>query len=272
MKDNIKYGKHISSDYNDILNIINSYDHSFNIVQFQVDSTISLDKYKIIAQKFKEKNIKVFIHSVYTINLANDWNENSWWTKYLINEIEIAGELDAIGVVFHTGKQLENHESIALNNLYSILIHIDKKTIKYNNVKLLIETAAGQGTELLHNLNKFTNFMKKFQYNSRFGIVIDTCHIFVAGNDLNKKNEFKKILKSFDEIGGKNKIILIHLNDSKVPVGDRKDRHESLGYGYIKRNSLIDIIKTCIKLKLPMILETPFENHEYELNWIKSLI
>lgn len=272
MTNNIKYGKHISSDYDDIINLIENYDNTFNIVQFQIDATIDTIKYKKLSEKFKEKNIKVYIHSVYTINLAKDWNENNWWVKYLINEINIAGILDAIGVVYHTGNKLDNHESIALNNLYSILIHIDKSTIKDNNVKLLVETSAGQGTELLYNLNNFANFMKKFQSNDRFGIVIDTCHIFVAGNDLNKKNMFKKIIKLINDVCGKNKIKLIHLNDSKVAVGERKDRHESLGYGYIKRDSLINIIKICIKNKLPMILETPFENHEYELKWINSLI
>jgi endonuclease IV len=120
---------------------------------------------------------------------------------------------------------------------------------------ILIETVAGQSGEMCYNLNDFVNFIQRFKdlyFYDNIGVVIDTCHIFQAGYDLNNDLELKKVHKIFSPI--KNKIKLIHLNDSYHEVGRKIDRHEQLGKGKIKINSLIKFIKPYINV--PMILET----------------
>jgi deoxyribonuclease-4 len=149
--------------------------------------------------------------------------------------------------------------------------YIDSRTKNEKNVKIILETSAGQGTELLSNFDEFLMFMQKFKTDKRFGICLDTCHIFSAGIDIRDKKTFGNIISKCDDKIGLKKIELVHLNDSKHDLGERKDRHESLGYGFIGRDGLKDIIKKLKSKNIPIILETPSAYHENELKWIKKL-
>lgn len=263
-------GVHIKPELDDMKKTIESLGNDINTVQFFVNASYDKEIVQKAGKVFHNSNITGYIHSSYTINCAKEWDESSWWINYLIFEIKTAYLLRAKGIVLHTGTSVGLNEKIAINNLYTCMRYIHSKTKKESSVKIILETPAGKGTEILTNYDEFINFMGKFD-DDRFGMCLDTCHVFSAGYDIRKISVFNNMLKKCIDKLGSNKLALIHLNDSKKDLAERKDSHESLGYGFIGRESFNHIIKTITDLKIPIILETPSIYHDNEIKWIKDI-
>lgn len=254
----------------DIINLVKlPLYKNIDFIQTFASATIDYSdkKFDQVKKIIKQNNIRIAIHLSHSINLASEWKSTDWTIQQCINEIISASKLNAFCVIIHTGKKLLNSESIALNNMYSSLLFIHQQTLNYN-IKILIETSAGQGTETLYDISNLCNFMNKF-YNhpndlvkNRFGICIDTCHLFTAGY-----KDISHVITVIDSIIGVDKIKLCHLNDSKKDFGSKLDRHENIGYGKIGKNEIHTIINFILKLQIPIILETPDEHidKDYEL-------
>jgi deoxyribonuclease-4 len=261
------------SNISELLNI--NKKHNISFFQIFIKSKDLLDttnsspiKYEIknnIQYKLHKKNIKLICHGSYSVNLSRNWEESDWMIQRIIQEIKIADKLGSFGLVIHVGKQLNLTKPKALNNMYTSLIYIAEQTKQYDNVRILIETPAGQGTETLTNTKDFCSFMNKFfthpkkYIQKRFGICIDTCHIFVSGIDITNKKEVVKYFTTIKKMIGLDKIKLGHINDSKGKHLSKLDRHENIGYGEIGNKPILNIVKFFDKLKIPMILETPHE-------------
>lgn len=221
----------------------------------------------------KNNNIKVFIHSNYTINLALDWDKYSWWIKYIINEFELASKIFAEGVVVHCGKKLNMTLQESYNNMFSSILYILNKTEKYKDINFIIETSSGQGSETLTKLEDLAYFINKFKntkYENRIKLCIDTCHIFAAGYDIRDENKVNKYIKSLDKLIGLEKVVLIHLNDSKEDLSSHKDRHESIGKGKIGLKGLNFIKNFFLDKNISVILETPNKSYKKEINFLKN--
>lgn len=234
---------------------------------------------KILNKKNKNIIKNKVVHASYSINLANTWNEYSWWIDLLISEIIYANEIDASYVVVHLGKQLKLSKEEAFNNMFTSLLHIHNETNKKaNNIKILLETSSGQGTETCFKIEELSQFYKKIsshrneKFRNRFGLCLDTCHIFAAGYDITTTNKIKLFLQEFDKLIGIKHIKLIHLNDSKQKLGSMIDRHANIGLGHIGKKPLACITKFFIKHDIPIILETPYEHHKKELLYLKESI
>ncbi len=126
------------------------------------------------------------------------------------------------------------------------------------DIKILIETSTGQGSEMCYDINEFAMFFKKIK-NNRIGICLDTCHIFNAGYDIRTKKTTENYLKNFEDKIGINSIKLIHLNDSYNDIGKHIDRHQNIGRGYIGIEGIKQIIMFFTSLNIPIVLETPDE-------------
>lgn len=261
----------------DLLDINTSNNN--NIIFFQLFVSATKDykndaKYTKLFKTIAEKRIKLVVHCAYSINLSRDWKNIDWWIQQLTKEIEIAGDIGAFAIVIHTGKQLKLSKEEALNNMYTSFLHIHK-TID-NNVKILIETPSGQGTETLIEIEHLCRFMNKF-YNhpdkkiqERFGICIDTCHIYASGIDITQNNIINNYFDIINKCIGIDKIKLCHINDSKGILGSKLDRHHNIGDGNIGKKAIIKVIKFMNKLKIPMILETPYDNIYKDYNIIQK--
>ena len=241
------------------------------------ETTERTDQELIKFKKYLDQNkMKVVVHSSYMHNLARDWDTYSWWLKNLELEIEYAHKIGAIGVVIHFGKQLELSIEEAYNNMYTSLVFIHNKTIKYKDVLLLLETSTGQGTELCWRMEDLAYFYKKFSKNEnkelkdRVKLCVDTCHIFSAGYNLKTKGDIKRYLEAFEELIGLRYIKLIHLNDCKVSIGSQKDRHENIGKGYIGFTGLKIFFDYFKNLNVPIVLETPDYGYRKEIKLLKK--
>lgn len=266
-------GAHIDSNYDNIIKEAKRIkNYGGNIIQLFVDPLCKDKKTYLELNKFlKEHNMLCVVHASYTINLASSWNEYSSPIKQFIQEIQVAEIIGAIGIVIHLGKQLELTKEVALNNMYTSLMHVHNAT-KNLKVKIYLESSTGQGSELCYLIEDFSYFYKKFlnhpreDVKNRFKICIDSCHIFNAGYDLRSKNSIDMYLDTFEELIGIKNIKLIHLNDSKNEIGANVDRHENIGKGYIGEKGLLYFGKYFMNMKIPCILETPdSRSHEKEI-------
>lgn len=213
-------------------------------------------------QKMKENNImleNVVCHAPYIVNLANniDPERYEFAKKFLRQEIERCMQLGVRKIVLHPGSATKLDRTDALNNIIKGL-----NSILYpdDNIMILLETMAGKGTELGINLEELKYIIENIKLKEKIGVCLDTCHLSDSGINI---NEFDKYLDEFDKQIGIDKIGCVHLNDSKNPIGARKDRHENLGYGTIGFDTLINVAYNARLESVPKLLETPFVDREY---------
>tara|TARA_B000000477_G_scaffold121274_1_gene123699 strand:+ start:18913 stop:19761 length:849 start_codon:yes stop_codon:yes gene_type:complete len=275
----MKYiGAHISKDTTIMKTIQNMCNNNGNALQIFVSSPMNsslpnidkiLKESKNIKEYLKDNNFKLVVHGSYVINLANSKiNKRSvdiqdrWWINLLTKELDAANILNAEGVVLHVGKYTTNSISDSTNIMYDSIKYIIDYIKKNNyNTKLILETPAGAGTELLTDIDDFINFYNKFTLNEKkhFTICLDTAHIWSSGYDI---NEYYKKIKTIREY-----ISVIHLNNSKVKKGSNVDRHEFIDIGLIKKQDLETFLKN-IKTNPLIILEKPTTNYIDEIDWI----
>lgn len=217
----------------------------------------------------KDNDMKLVIHSPYVLNFAKPFSENNWWIKQMITEMKLGTSMGSIGSVVHFGKHLKLTRKEGLINMKKSFEYIVDNTPDEANI--ILETAAGQGTELGYDLEEFAALYNSFadKYKKNIKICIDTCHVFVAGYDLSSQKMVKAFFNKFNKLIGIKHVVLLHLNDSKPELGKRVDRHENIGKGKIGLTGLKEVIKYAKKKGIPMILETPAVK---KVNDIKSEI
>ncbi len=224
----------------------------------------------------KLNNFELVIHAPYTINLAKEPKINKrtvdlkdcYWVNLMINQLTVSDLIGSIGVVVHVGKYTTNSKEDGLKFMYNSLIYIieEMKRLKINS-KLILETPAGAGTELLTDIDEFIIFYDSFSdsYKEHMGICIDTAHVWSSGYDLNEYYNY--IAKTHN-----NDIIVIHLNNSKKEQGSNADNHDTLFEGKIPLRDIELFIKNINHNPL-IILETPSnKNLDKEIEWLQSNI
>lgn len=210
------------------------------------------EEFEKIKNYVVENEIYLVSHSTYLCNLANTKIK---YFDMVIDDLNCITKMGGKGTVVHVGKSCKNDIDECTNLMCRNIKYIIDNT---KNGYFILETAAGQGTEMLVKLEEMATFYHLFneEYKKRIKFCIDTCHIFAAGYDLNKIEEIDNYFNNFDKLIGLNKIEVIHFNDSKTECGSRKDRHESLTCGKINIESLKHIYLKMNKLNIPIILET----------------
>jgi deoxyribonuclease-4 len=129
-------------------------------------------------------------------------------------------------------------------------------------VKILLENSAGEGTELGASFAELATVLKNVQHPDRLGVCIDTCHAFCAGYDLTTPQGLEKAIEELDRTVGLERVELIHLNDSKFPLGSRRDRHEHIGQGHIGLEGFRLVVNHPALRHKPFILETPKDDEQ----------
>ena len=196
----------------------------------------------------------VICHAPYIINLANNIDANKWQfsINFLKNEIKRCDELGIKYIVVHPGASVSLDRDVALKNIVDALnyvINVDTDVI------VLLETMAGKGTECGKNIEEIKYLLDNVIFKNKIGVCLDTCHLNDAGYDI---SDFDAILDEVDEKIGLDKVLVVHVNDSKNPQGSHKDRHENIGFGTIGFDTLDSIVSNERLKDVPKILETPY--------------
>ena len=210
-----------------------------------------------IGKKFMAENgIKeVVVHAPYIINLANTTKEGyiDFAIDFLKEELRRAEAIGATQVVLHPGSHVGAGVEVGLNQ---IIYGLNQVITKDQNVQIALETMAGKGTELARTFEELARIIDGVTYNEHLSVTFDTCHVHDAGYNI--KNDLSGVLTQFDKTVGLDRIKVLHINDSKNPVGAHKDRHENFGFGEIGFDALMNVIQVPEFKNLPKILETPW--------------
>ena len=96
-----------------------------------------------------------------------------------------------------------------------------------------LETTAGTGSNLGATFEELAQIIDGVDRDERMGVCLDTCHIFAAGYAINSANEYVATMRRFGDTVGIERLRVIHVNDSKMPFGSHRDRHDNIGKGLI---------------------------------------
>lgn len=223
-------------------------------------SKISKEKTEEAHQLMRQHHIdpnKVIVHAPYIINLANRDNLD-FGIRFLTEELNRCSQLGISYLVLHPGSHVGQGVEQGLQNIIDGLNTVFLND--HSQVKILLESMAGKGSELGKNFQELKTILDGVKDNERLGVCLDTCHLNDAGY---KMDEFDQVLAEFDQIIGIDKIGCIHINDSKNPIGAHKDRHENIGFGTIPFEHLLHIIYHPQLENIPKILETPYVDREF---------
>ncbi len=198
----------------------------------------------------------VFVHLPYLPNLASRLSKfYSRSINAVVTDLKRAEKLGAQYLIVHIGHRMESSENEAIEAV-SQGINQAFERVK-NPVILLMENTAGQGTEIGYDFDQIKRIIEGVEENQRLGVCLDTAHTFEAGYDLSHKDDTDRTLEKFDRTVGLKRLRLLHLNDSKTPLGSRKDRHWHIGEGYIGLEGFRYLVNHPFLKRLPGIMETP---------------
>ncbi len=198
---------------------------------------------------------KIVVHAPYIINIANSEREGVFehGVEFLQEEIVRTEHLGSNQIVLHPGSHVGTG---AERGIRSIVEGLNEVLTNDNDVQIALETMAGKGSEVGRTFEEIAQIIDGVTNNERLSVCFDTCHVHDAGYDI--VNDFDGVMDEFDRIIGKDRIKVLHINDSKNERGAHKDRHENIGFGHIGFDALSYIINHSDFGDIPKILETPF--------------
>jgi deoxyribonuclease-4 len=184
------------------------------------------------------KDRRIYVHTPYIINLSTAGVD-----PLFIKNIQYSVASGCKGVVIHVGKSTSQDPKKALEVMRDhLLAAIPTAT---NECPILLETPAGQGTELLTGKDDFLAFVESF-HDPRLKICVDTCHVFTCGH-----NPLDYLHDAYQT----GLLHLVHFNDSATPCGACVDRHAFIGTGHIGVDMMEKMAQFCKGYNIPMVIE-----------------
>ncbi len=217
-------------------------------------------------KKFREDLMRIGVNPVashcnYLINLGtNDPEIRSKSIECLKQEFVYAAAFGCQYFVLHVGKHKEQTMEQGIKNV-AAGINAAKKEIVKSDVILLLETVAGQGTEIgrdFNDLGKIFPLLDK-ELNGKVGVCVDTCHIFQAGYDIRTPEKTAEAVERMEKAFGVDKVKFIHLNDALKEFDSHVDRHQHIGQGFIGLAGFKAFLNHPRIKPIPKILETPVD-------------
>lgn len=212
----------------------------------------------------------ILAHAPYTMNLASAKPEVYEFACDVIREdIQRMDNLGIENIVFHPG----SHTGIGTEaGIENIIQGLNQAITESQNIMVLLETMSGKGTEIGVRFEELKTIRDGVNHPEKVGICLDTCHVFSAGYDI--VNHLEEILDELDENIGLSYLRAIHLNDSMMPFGSKKDRHATIGDGKIGLEALMKVITNPRLAGIPFYLETPLDDagHKQEIQMIKEYL
>jgi len=223
-------------------------------------ASISDEAKRLFLDTKKKLNVEdIFFHASYLVNLADDGRIGDESKKSLIAELTVASQLGIAGSIVHIGSfkgnlpaiwdvSQDRKYSILINNINEVLAHTPQDTF------LIIENAGNK--KIGQNIDEIAAIIKDVN-NERLKVCLDTCHLYSAGYDLSTSEKMTLFFDEFEKKIGLNKLIALHINDSKDPFNSGRDRHENIGEGTLTLKPFKLLLNDERTRHLPFIIETP---------------
>ncbi|ERF68150.1 hypothetical protein EPUS_08216 [Endocarpon pusillum Z07020] len=220
----------------------------------------STEAFRSHCQTYKyDASSHILPHGSYLVNLAQEDPERAAQAySAFIDDLHRCERLGIKLYNFHPGASSSSPLPDAIKRIAN---QLNTALASTKTVIPLLENMAGSGTVIGSRFSDLRDIIShiKPEFKSRIGVCIDTCHAFAAGHDLRSPESFKQVLKDFDEVVGIQYLKALHLNDSKAPLGSKKDLHQNIGLGFLGLRAFHNVMNEPRFENLPLILETPCE-------------
>jgi deoxyribonuclease-4 len=221
-----------------------------------------IEKYKALEKKSGIQ--PVVAHSSYLINLCAKnpvvLKKSRQAFKDELNRCEL---LNIPYLVFHPGSHMGRGEREGIQCISESLNLLHEQTKNYR-VKSVLESTAGQGTAIGYRFRHLRDIIDEIEAKGRAAVCVDTCHLFAAGYDISTEIGYKNTFDEFDAVIGLDRLVVLHMNDSKRELGSRVDRHEHIGKGRIGNTAFRLLMNDPRFVRIPKILETPKSKDMHE--------
>ena len=218
------------------------------------------EKIRLFKESRKKSGVSVVVaHANYLFNLAGEPPVRGKSIEGLTDELSRCAALGIEYLVLHPGSCPDTDEGVK-----RIIDGLDQAMapVKGKKPKLLVEGTAGQGNTIGHKFEHLTAILKGVKSPDKYGVCLDTCHLFAAGFDIRTPAAWKKTMDEFDQLIGIEKLLAFHCNDSLKPFNSKRDRHAHIGEGEIGLEGFRCLVQDERLKNVPLILETPKENRE----------
>ncbi len=202
---------------------------------------------EVDAQAFRERRDELglgplVIHANYLINLASE--QRMLQTRSIQafhDEIVRAMALGADYLVVHPGARGEATAGQAISTIIESVKQASKRA-SMGGLRILIENTAGMGSAVGARLEEVGEILAGLR-NLPVGACLDTAHLFAAGYDIKSEAGLASTIGQIESSIGLENVPVFHVNDSKIPLGGRVDRHEHIGKGKIGAEAFARILR-----------------------------
>ncbi|HWZ97976.1 MAG TPA: deoxyribonuclease IV [Candidatus Dormibacteraeota bacterium] len=207
------------------------------------------------------------IHANYLINLAAQQPMLRTRSIQAFHEELVRGiALGADFLVVHPGSRGENTSERAVATIIESIKQAAKR-VPLGNLRILIENTAGMGTAVGSSLEEVADLVSGLA-DLNAGACLDTAHLFAAGYDISSEKGLEQTIEHVEKTIGLDFVPVFHVNDSKIALGGRVDRHAHIGEGKIGAAAFGRILKHPRLSSLPpagvlgraFLLETPIDD------------
>ena len=194
-------------------------------------------------------------HDSYLINLASP--DETLRRRSIESFVAELARCEALGInylVSHPGNYIDERSSGIQRNADAITEALSRVS---GSTLLCMETTSGSGTAIGATFEDLAQLVEGVDASvrSRVAVCVDTCHIYSAGYDL--ANEYNDVWRRFDDLLGRDRLRVMHLNDSKTPFNSKRDRHELIGEGSLGEIVFRQIMTDERLANVPKVIETP---------------
>ena len=216
-------------------------------------------KRKIKDSYIDKKN--VVVHMPYLPNFAAPDSESYYKSKQVLSEEIIRCYLlDIPYLILHLGSHLGFGEKNGINQIVNAcnfaLDNFNSSYRRHLDLNILIENSAGQKNSIGSKFGEIKDILDELN-DKKFGVCFDTCHAFASGYDLRSSKKVIETIKNFNDTINIKNLKVLHLNDSKGNINEKKDRHQHIGLGLIGKEGLMEFLKNKDFQNIPIIMETP---------------
>ena len=214
----------------------------------------------------------IAVHAPYLINLCGA-NEDFWEKSIatVSNELRVAATYGAAYVVMHVG----SHRGLGREQgIRRLVAGVDRaladasqrhETTRNGDAAslpmLILENATGSGDGIGASLEDLADILAAASMSGlpmeRLGVCLDTAHLWGAGYDVSTQDGVGTLVARIDELLGREKVVMLHLNDSRTTLGSKLDRHEHIGAGQVGEQGMRELLNEPWLATLPTYLETP---------------
>lgn len=211
--------------------------------------------------RFAEDNgIRVILaHAPYTLNgCSADEKIRAFATRTMKDDLERMEYTPGNLYNFHPGSHVGQGVEAGIEQIAAMLNAILWPEMR---TTVLLETMAGKGSEVGSRFEELREIIDRVALSDKLGVCMDTCHVSDAGYDI--VNDLDGVLTAFDKAVGLSRLKAVHVNDSKNPLGARKDRHEKIGLGTLGTEAIVRAMTHPALRDKPFYLETPNDLEGY---------